>query len=581
STLADASGNWTLPLSNADLSVFTDGSYPVTVTATDAAGNSSTISSSLVVDTTPPVLTVGTFAGDGALSYSESIQPQLLSGTAAGAEPGTVLSVSQGVTALGTAVVGANGSWSLTLTPEQMATFSQPTTTLALSVSDLAGNTTSQDLTLNVNLTPPPGPLVTLGSISGDNIISTADQAGGVVVSGTSANLGAGGAVTVVINGETYGTTLNADGSWSTAALPVSDFGNADGSVAITVIANNGTTSGSTSGSVQIDLTPPTLTLNTFAGDNRVNGSESATSQVISGTADSAEVGRTVVVTFNNKSYNAIVQSNGSWSTTVPASDMQALQDGAAPVITAQLSDAAGNVTTVNETVTVDNTAPLILIDAFLGDNLINAADLLLSQVLTGSAQGAEGQTVSLYLGDGAPIATAVVGADGRWSLDVDPQVLSSLNDGALVFGVRVNDVSGNQTDATLTVNKLVNSALTLVVDSVFGDGTLSAIDTTVAQTISGVATSAGVGATVSVVLGGTTLSAAVGQDGKWAIVVPPSVLGLLSDGDLALNVTLTDAAGNVRSVPETVTAIVNAVPVVGTLAGLFGGDNLLNIAEA
>ncbi|MBZ6395095.1 MULTISPECIES: Ig-like domain-containing protein [Pantoea] len=581
STLADASGNWTLPLSNADLSVFTDGSYPVTVTATDAAGNSSTISSSLVVDTTPPVLTVGTFAGDGALSYSESIQPQLLSGTAAGAEPGTVLSVSQGVTALGTAVVGANGSWSLTLTPEQMATFSQPTTTLALSVSDLAGNTTSQDLTLNVNLTPPPGPLVTLGTISGDNIISTADQAGGVVVSGTSANLGAGGAVTVVINGETYGTTLNADGSWSTAALPVSDFGNADGSVAITVIANNGTTSVSTSGSVQIDLTPPTLTLNTFAGDNRVNGSESATSQVISGTADSAEVGRTVVVTFNNKSYNAIVQSNGSWSTTVPASDMQALQDGAAPVITAQLSDAAGNVTTVNETVTVDNTAPLILIDAFLGDNLINAADLLLSQVLTGSAQGAEGQTVSLYLGDGAPIATAVVGADGRWSLDVDPQVLSSLNDGALVFGVRVNDVSGNQTDATLTVNKLVNSALTLVVDSVFGDGTLSAIDTTVAQTISGVATSAGVGATVSVVLGGTTLSAAVGQDGKWAIVVPPSVLGLLSDGDLALNVTLTDAAGNVRSVPETVTAIVNAVPVVGTLAGLFGGDNLLNIAEA
>ena len=580
SAVVTADGGWTLPLESAQLSLLTDGSYPVTVTATDAAGNSSSINSSLVIDTTPPTLTVGAFAGNDILNYSESIQPQLLSGVANGAEPGSVLSVALGATTLGTAVVGANGNWSLTLTPEQMASFTQPTTTLAVSVSDLAGNSISQNVTFAVDLTPPAGPLVALGTISGDNIISTADQAGGVVISGTSTNLGAGGVVSVVINGETYGTTLNGDGSWATVALPVTAFGTG-GSATIIVNATDGTTPVTTQGSVQIDLTPPTLTLNDFTGDNRINAAESATSQVISGTADTAEVGRTVVVTFNNKTYNAIVQSNGNWSTTVPASDMQALPDGASTLITAQLADAAGNVTTVSETVTVDTTAPLILIDAFLGDNLINAADLVVNQVLTGSVQGAEGQTIGLYLGDGAPIATAVVGADGFWTLNVDPQVLSSLNDGALVFGVRVNDVSGNQTDATLTVNKVVNSALTLVVDSVFGDGTLSAIDTTVAQTITGVATSAGVGATVSVVLGGTTLSAAVGQDGKWAIVVPPSVLGLLSDGELALNITLTDAAGNVRTVPETVTAIVDAVPVVGDLTGLFGGDNLLNIVEA
>lgn len=580
SAVVTADGGWTLPLESAQLSLLTDGSYPVTVTATDAAGNSSSINSSLVIDTTPPTLTVGAFAGDDILNYSESIQPQLLSGVANGAEPGSVLSVALGATTLGTAVVGADGNWSLTLTPEQMASFTQPTTTLAVSVSDLAGNSISQDVTFAVDLTPPAGPLVALGTISGDNIISTADQAGGVVISGTSANLGAGGVVSVVINGETYGTTLNGDGSWATVALPVTAFGTG-GSATITVNATDGTTPVATQGSVQIDLTPPALTLNDFTGDNRINAAESATSQVISGTADTAEVGRTVVVTFNNKTYNAIVQSNGNWSTTVPASDMQALSDGASTPITAQLADAAGNITTVSETVTVDTTAPLILIDAFLGDNVINAVDLTTSQLLTGSAQGAEGQTIGLYLGDGAPIATAVVGADGFWSLNVDPLVLSDLTDGALVFGVRVNDLSGNQTDATLTVNKVVNSALTLVVDSVFGDGTLSAIDTTVAQTITGVATSAGVGATVSVVLGGTTLSAAVGQDGKWAIVVPPSVLGLLSDGELALNITLTDAAGNIRTVPETVTAIVNAVPVVGDLTGLFGDDNLLNIVEA
>ncbi|KAA5949818.1 Ig-like domain-containing protein [Pantoea sp. Bo_2] len=576
----DANGNWTVPLTQAQLSALPDATYPVTVTATDAAGNSTTINSSLVLDKTPPVLSFTAFTGDNALNYAESIQPQILSGTATGAETGAVVTVSLNTTTLGTAIVDGNGNWSVTLTPEQMATFT-PSTTLALAVTDLAGNTATSSVPLTVDLTPPPGPLVTLGTVSGDNIISTQDVAGGVVLSGTSANLGAGGVVTVVVNGQTYATTLDAAGNWSTAALPVTAFGNADGSVAITVNATDGTTPVTVSGNVLVDLTPPALTINAFAGDNQVNGNESATSQAISGTADVGEAGRTVVVTFNNQTYSAVVQSDGTWSTTVPASAMQALTDGSTPVITAQLADVAGNVTTVTQQVTVDTAAPLVQVDALAGDNVLNAADLAVSQVLTGSAQGAEGQTIGLYLGDAAPIATATVGADGRWSINLEPNVLSGLTDGALVFGVRVNDLAGNQTDATLTVNKVVNSALTLVVDSVFGDGTLSALDTTVAQTISGTATSAGVGATVSVVLGGTTLSASVGQDGKWAIVVPPAVLDLVTDGNLAVDVTLTDAAGNTRTVGETVTAIVDAVPVVGALTGLFGGDNLLNIAEA
>ncbi|MGG6184323.1 Ig-like domain-containing protein, partial [Pantoea allii] len=577
-----ADGSWTLPLSNAQLEAFTDGTYPVSITVTDPAGNSTTLSESLVIDTTAPSITGVTFAGDNALDYAESIQSQVLTGVAEGAETGTQLTVSYNGTVLGTAVVGANGAWSLTLTPEQMSTFTQPTTTLTLAVSDLAGNPVTQDLTLQVDLTPPPGPLVTLGTVSGDNIISTVDQqAGGVVVSGTSQNLGDSGVVTVVINGVEYSTTIDANGNWTTATLPVSDFGSTDGPVTITVNATDGTDTVSTSGTVQIDLTAPTLTINSFAGDDVVNASESSTRQTISGTADTSETGRTVTVTLNGKTYTGIVQSDGTWSTSVPASDMQALANGET-TITAQLTDAAGNTGTASRNIDVDTTAPLIEIDSFLGDNLVNAADLAVGQVLTGSATGAEeGQTISLYVGDGAPIATGVIGANGVWSIDLTPEVLSSLNDGALVFGVRVNDQAGNQTDATITVNKVVNAALTLVVDSVFGDGTLSAIDTTVAQTITGTATSAGVGATVAVTLGGTTLTSTVGQDGKWAIVVPPSVLGLLSDGELAVNVTLTDAAGNTRSVGETVTAIVDAVPVVGNLTGLFGGDNLLNIAEA
>ena len=569
-------GRWSLALTPAQLDVFNDGTYAVSVTATDIAGNSTTISNSLVLDTSAPDLTINAFAADNALNYAESIVPQTLSGTAGGAEAGSLVNVTLGGASLGTATIGADGSWNLVLTPEQMATFT-PSTTLAVSVTDLAGNVTSGNATFTVDLTPPPGPLVTLGTVSGDNIISTADV-GTVALNGTAANLGADALVNVVIGTTTYTTTIDASGNWTTS-VPVADFGS-DGNVVITVNATGSDGTTSTSGTVGVDLTPPTVTLNAFAGDNIVNASESDLSQSISGTASISEAGRSVVVTLNNKTYSAIVQSDGSWSTSVPAADMQALPDGQ-QTITAQLSDAAGNVGSASQPVTVDTTAPLININAFLGDNLINAADVLLTQTLTGTAPGSEGETIALYVGDSAPIATAVVQPDGTFSLDLTPEVLGSLNEGALVFGARITDDAGNQTEATLTVNKIVNQALTLVVDSVFGDGTLSAIDTTVAQTISGVATSAGVGAIVSVEIGGTTLSAAVGQDGQWAIVVPPTLLDLVTNGNLALDITLTDAAGNTRTVGETVTAIVDNVPVVGDLTGLLAGDNLLNAAEA
>lgn len=571
-------GAWSLALSPEQLALFADDTYPVSVTATDIAGNSATISNSLVVDTAAPVLAINAFATDNALTYAESIVPQTLSGTASGAGTGSLVNVTLNGASLGTATVGANGSWSLALTPEQLATFS-PSTTLVVSVADLAGNVTSENAVIAVDLTPPPGPLVTLGTVSDDNIISTADVAlGTVTLNGTAANLGNNGLVNVVIGTTTYTTTIDASGNWSTS-VPAADFGG-DGAVNIIVNATGSNGAISTSSTVAVDVTPPTVTFNSFAVDNVVNASESALSQSVSGTASVSEAGRTVVVTLNNRTYNAIVQSDGSWSTSVPAADMQALADGQ-QTMTAQLSDVAGNIGSASQTVTVDTTAPLININAFLGDNLINAADILLTQTLTGTAPGSEGETISLYAGDSAPIATAVVQPDGTFSLDLTPEVLGSLTEGALVLGARITDEAGNQTEATLTVNKVVNQALTLVVNSVFGDGTLSAIDTTVAQTISGVATSAGVGATVSVVIGGTTLSASVGQDGQWAIVVPPNVLDLLTDGELALDITLTDAAGNSRTVGETVTAIVDNVPVIGDLSGLVAGDNLLNAVEA
>lgn len=578
-------GDWTLALTPAQLGALPQTAQAVTVVATDAAGNATTVAGNFTVDTVAPTITLQPFTGDNALNYVESLTSQTLSGTTTGAGAGQVVTVTIGTSTL-TTVVQADGNWSVNVPPlalQQLGTGG--TGNIAVSVSDPAGNTGTATATITVDLTPPETPLFTLAPVSDDNIVNASDGAT-LTLGGTFANLPglAGvvtGTVTVTIDGVAAGTypVTTADGNWS-ITVPNTAANLADGTHTISAtLVSTGDIDLSSSGQFLVDRTPPTLTIGAFAGDDVLNGSEAAVSQTISGTASVSEAGRAVTVTLEGKTYTAVVQPDGTWSTTVPSGDLQALSQ-AGHTISASLSDAAGNVSTQTHNFTVDTGAPLIEVDALLGDNLLNATDILATQLLTGTASGAEGQTIGLYLGDGSPIATALVDENGIFSLALTPQVLGSLADGTLVFGLRVSDVSGNQTDATITVNKVVNQALNFVVDSLLGDGFLNAADTAVAQTITGLATSAGIGATVSLDIGGTTLSARVGQDGKFAIIVPPDVLGLLQPGDTELNLVLTDAAGNTRSLAETVTTILD-VPVIGALTTLLGTDNLLNIAEA
>ncbi|PKH24382.1 hemagglutinin [Enterobacterales bacterium CwR94] len=575
-------GNWTLALTPAQLGALGQGDQTISVTATNGAGNSATATGHVIVDTQPPSITINPITGDNVLTYAESLTSQVLSGTTTGVAAGQTVTISLGLNpAAVTAIVQPNGTWSVNLTPVQLALLGTGLTgDISVRVTDTAGNPGTASSSVSLNLTPPLTAVVTIAPISGDNIVNATDAAT-TTLAGTVLNPGlTGGTVTVSING---GAAVNATfssvtGAWSLAgvALPEGQY-----NIAVNYTPNGGSTV-TTNTSVLVDRSVPTVTINTFAGNDVLNSAEAgaAGGQVISGTASLSDVGRTVNITLGGKTYHAVVQAGGTWSTTVSSADLHALGQGNQN-ISASLSDAAGNTGNASHPINVDTQAPLIQVDALLGNNVLNAADILLTQVLTGNVSGAPGQTIGLYLGDSSPIATAVIGADGKFSLQLTPSVLQSLNNGTLVFGLKVTDTAGNETDATLTVNKVVNQLLNLTVDSIFGDGTLSAVDATVAQTISGVANSvAGIGATVSLTLGGTTLSAKVGQDGKWAIIVPPSVLGLLSDGNLNLDIKITDDYGNTKSVSQTVTSIIHDLPTIPALTGIFG-DGLLNVAEA
>lgn len=106
-----------------------EGNYPVTITAKDAAGNSSTVVRNVIYDTTPPALSLNTVTG---------VMPEKLSGTV---EAGSSVAVKDGASPVGTVSV-ANGAWIANL-----AGVSYTPGNLLVVATDAAGNSTSKSLT--------------------------------------------------------------------------------------------------------------------------------------------------------------------------------------------------------------------------------------------------------------------------------------------------------------------------------------------------------------------------------------------------------------------------------------------------
>ncbi len=73
-----------------------------------------------------------------------------------------------------------------------------------------------------------------------------------------------------------------------------------------------------------------------------INAAELATGQTISGTVVNAEAGNTVTVSVGGHNYTATVQSDLTWSVSVPESVLTALGNGDLTV-TASVTNGVGN----------------------------------------------------------------------------------------------------------------------------------------------------------------------------------------------------------------------------------------------
>ncbi|HCN9382793.1 TPA: Ig-like domain-containing protein [Escherichia coli] len=562
-------GTWQVTLPATEVQALAEGNYAVNASVSDRAGNTTSHSANFTVDTSAPVVSVNTVAGDDILNNAEQAVAQIISGQVSGASPGDTVTVKLGTHVL-TGIVLADGSWNVALDPAVTRTLDRGANTIFVTVTDAAGNTgaASRAITL-VGVSP----LITINTVSGDDIISGAEKGAPLTLTGSTQQAETGQTVTVTLAGQSFTTTVQADGSWS-LTVPAAAMGNLpDGAVAITAsVTDLSGNTGNTSRTITVDSQAPALSIDPLTADNIINAAESGQDLPITGTTD-AQPGQTVTVTLNGQTYQGIVQSDGTWSVTVPAANVGALADGNATV-TASVNDVAGNPSSVSRVALVDATPPVVTINPVATDNVINTPEHTQAQIISGTVTGAQaGDIVTVTLNN--VDYTTVVDASGNWSLGVPASVVSGLVDGSYPVSVSVTDRAGNSGSQSLTVT--VNTAAPLIgINSIAGDDVINASEKGADLQITGTSDQP-VNTAITVTLNGQNYTTTTDASGNWSVGVPAADVTALGSGPQTVTATVTDAAGN--SDNETHTVTVNlAAPTIGI--NTIATDDVINATE-
>jgi hypothetical protein len=402
SATVGADGRWSV-----QSATLADGSYTVTATALDAAGNVGRANDFQVVVNTAPA---------GAPNLTSIVTSDTTPTIVGRAAPGSTVRVTVAGQTL-TASTDAEGVWAVTA-----ANLADGRYTATAVASNAAGTTSSTASgTVVVDTTAPTAATV--------NPLTTSDTTpilGGT--SGRGAALPADERMSVSVNGASYSVTPGPDGVWSLdlgsasptagSLAPLADGATYNVVATVTDAAGNTSTDAGV-GELTINTSPPatpTVASRTVTND---------TTPVITGTTGSGaglDSGETLTVSIGGFTFNVTPAANGVWSldtgATPPTAPSNASFGGLAQgtyTATALVVDAAGNraTSTTGGEVVIDTTAPAAPVV-----NVLSTDDT--TPVLTGTAALAAGETLRVAV-SGAVYAVTP-SASGAWSLDLGTQ---------------------------------------------------------------------------------------------------------------------------------------------------------------
>lgn len=580
---ADANGKWEagVPLPAG----LADGKHVLSVTTTNAQGNTATSKAEFTLDKTPPApaANLKLEGNDTTITSLEAKNGVSLSGTG---EAGTKVTVSIGGGKTQTATVGANGGWKVEFKEGDLPMPGQGNSTntaFNVVLQDKAGND-SAVATQNVTLQGPLRPLSTplISTIAGDDIINAAEAQGAVSVSGIA---DAGSKVTVTLGGSTDTVTAGINGTWTAQLTNLSKV--PDGSYDVTAVASQPGRANSVAAAhkVTLDKTAPGQPTNikTNGGDTTISADEAKTGKITftGDTPTGAQNADTVTVTWNGVSKAGTV-TNGKWS--VDFDSVPTVPAGQASInanVTVVAHDKAGNnSTTATQAITVQNSALPSLAPTFdpvAQDDIVNKAEAG-SVNISGTA--APNATLQVVIGTRPPQS---VTADGQGKWIIEGLNMSGLPDGKYIMSATATAPGGTTSapaNHEFTVDKTPPSlhfsgfakTQTIAPEAAKGDltfrGSSGEANTTLSATWNGKP---------------VPISHTVGS--FWRVTVPAADIPPApanGTAKAALVVTSTDKAGNTAE--STLDVTIQGAPAVTrqtTVNGKVANDDVINAVEA
>ncbi len=413
STIADKDGQWQIALP----AVGKDGEYDYQVSVTDTIGNVGTSNGQFTVDTQVDSLSVHLDTQSDSGNIGDNITKETRPHFSGKAEAGSRIALTIDGQQLNT-TADSHGDWAVVV----QQTLTDGTYDYTVKATDVAGNTAvvTESVQIKTTLHPTTLQLNNQSDFITNQLTPT--------LSGLSE---ANAKISIAIDGKTYSTQADSQGSWSVLITSPLTSGSHSLKVQVTDIVGN---SERISEILHIDTTPPAAQATlTESSDSGLKG-DHITQQKAVTVAGSTKPQSTVVLQFAGQEYSTIADKDGQWQIALPAVGKDGKYD-----YHVKVTDKVGNIGTSKGQFTVDSNITLTAhLDPASQENSNASVTYLKRPQISGEADP-ESKITAEFKGQ---IKTVYADSQGKWSLifDVDADVGMDNH-----YKLTAEDAAGNQ----------------------------------------------------------------------------------------------------------------------------------------